>query len=143
MQQRVRTATVWNCIYKLRRAGELLNPEGNYGWLLEIERDLALIIEPCSKVDRLILAHHLVNAGLTLVAEAQAFAKSDHARAKGIRNGLMIVILALCAPRIKNFADLEIGRTFKLVNGSWWIVLPKSETKTKSPEETTHPAAVQ
>jgi hypothetical protein len=64
------------CIYKLRRAAELLNPEGNYGWLLEIERDLALVIEPRSKFDRLVLAHHLVNAGLTLVTEAQAFAKS-------------------------------------------------------------------
>jgi site-specific recombinase XerD len=102
---------------------------------LEIERDLALTIEPRSKFDRLVLAHHLVDAGLTLIAEAQEFAKGDFARAKGIRNGLMIVILALCPLRIKNFAALEIGRTFKLVNGSWWIVLPKSETKTKSPEE--------
>jgi site-specific recombinase XerD len=135
LQQRVRTATVWNCIYKLRRAAQLLNPRANYGWLLETERDLALMIEPRSKFDRLVLAHHLVKAGLTLVTEAQAFADSNHARAKGIRNGLMIVMLALCAPRIKNFASLEIGRTFKHVNGSWWIVLPKSETKTKCPEE--------
>jgi hypothetical protein len=135
LQQRVRTATVWNCIYKLRRAAELLNPQGDYGWLLETERDLALVIEPRSKFDRLVLAHHLVNAGLTLIAEAQEFARSNFARAKGVRDGLMIVILALCAPRIKNFAALEIGRTFKQVNGSWWIVLPKSETKNKSPEE--------
>jgi len=142
LQQRVRTATVWNCIYKLRRTAELLNPQGNYGWLLEIEGDLALAIEPRSKFERLVLSHHLVNAGLTLIAEAQQFAKSDLARAKGIRNGLMIVILALCVPRIKNFAALEIGRTFKQVNGSWWIVLPKSETKTKSPEERRIPQRV-
>jgi site-specific recombinase XerD len=135
LKQRVRSVTVWNCIYKLRRAAELLNPSGNYGWLLEMERDLALVMEPRSKFDRLVLSHCLVKAGLTLIAEAREFAKSDFDRAKGVRNGLMIVLLALCPMRIKNFAALEIGRTLKEVNGSWWIALSKSDTKAKSPEE--------
>jgi hypothetical protein len=47
----------------------------------------------------------------------EAFAKSDHARAKGVRNGLMIAILALCPIRLKNFAALELGRTFLDING--------------------------
>ena len=49
--------------------------------------------------------------------------------AKGVRNGLMIALLAACPIRIKNFAELEIGSTFKEIDGSWWIFLPSTSTK--------------
>ena len=52
---RVRSVTVWNCIYKLRRAAELLAPTADFSWLAEIEKDLALVMEPRSKFDRLVL----------------------------------------------------------------------------------------
>src|SRR5208337_2233154 len=73
----------------------------------------------------------LLEAGLTLIAETQEFAKGDFERAKGIRNGLMIALLALCPVRVKNYAALEIGSTFKQVNDSWWIAVPQFNTKTK------------
>ena len=53
LKARVRSVTVWNCIYKLRRAAELLTPTTDYSWLAEIEKDLALVIEPRSKFDRI------------------------------------------------------------------------------------------
>jgi integrase/recombinase XerD len=39
---RVRSVTVHICIYKLRRAAELLAPAADFSWLAEIEKDLAL-----------------------------------------------------------------------------------------------------
>jgi integrase len=71
----------------------------------------------------------------TLVAEAEAFAKSDLAGARGVRNGLMIALLALCPIRLKNFAALEIGQTFKEIHGRWWITLPGISTKSHRPDE--------
>jgi integrase len=130
LKGRVRSVTVWNCIYKLRRAAELLEPKADFSWLAEIEQDLALVMVPRSKFDRLVFAERLVEAGLTLVAEARAYAKSDFGRAKGVRNGLLIALLACCPIRPKNYATLEIGHTFKEVHGSWWITLPSSSTKT-------------
>lgn len=132
---RVRSVTVYNCIYKLRRAAELLAPTADLSWLAEIEKDLALVMEPRSKFDRLVLTGRLVEAGLTLVAEAERFAKLDLARARGIRNGIMIALLALCPIRPKNFATLEIEQTFKDVQGRWWITLPGNMTKTGRPDE--------
>jgi len=70
-----------------------------------------------------------VEAGLTLMAKAQEFANNEFARARGIRNGLMIAVLAFCPIRVKNFAELEIGGTFQKVQGRWWIALPASTTK--------------
>jgi integrase len=132
---RVLSVTVYNCIYKLRRAAELLAPAFDFAWLAEIEKDLALAMEPRSKFDRLVFTQRLVEAGLTLVAEAQGFANSGLTRAQGVRNGLMIALLALCPIRIKNFAALEIGRTFKEVHGGWWIALPGVSTKSHRPDE--------
>jgi integrase len=132
---RVRSVTVWNCIYKLRRAAELLAPTSDFSWLAEIEKDLALVMQPRSKYDRLVFTGPLVEAGRALVAEAQRFARSDFARAKGVRNGLMISLLAFCPIRLKNFAALEIGHTFKEVHGRWWITLPSNATKSHRPDE--------
>jgi integrase len=140
LKDRVRSVTVWNCIYKLRRAAELLAPTADFSWLAEIEKDLALEMEPRSKFDRLVLAGRLVEAGLTLVAEAQESATTDLAQARGVRNGLMIALLALCPIRLKNFAGLEIGHTFKEVHGRWWIALPGNMTKSGRPDERPVPA---
>jgi integrase len=132
---RVRSVTVWNCIYKLRRAAELLAPLADFSWLAEIEKDIALTMEPRLKFDRLVFTGRLVEAGLTLAAEAQGFASSELMRARGVRNGLMIALLALCPIRIKNFSALKIGHTFKEVHGSWWIALPSISTKSRRPDE--------
>jgi site-specific recombinase XerD len=135
LKARVRSFTVWNAVYKLRRAAELMNLQGDYCWLREIENDLALLAEPKSKLDRLALAERLVEAGLTLVAEARKSAKNDFEQAKDVRNGLVIALLAACPVRIKNFAELEIGKTFKEINGRWWICFPASKTKSHRIDE--------
>ena len=56
-------------------------------------------------------------------------------RARMFRNGLMVALLAYCPIRLKNFAALEIGRSFVNVDGTWWIVLTAAETKEKREDE--------
>src|SRR4029077_17104972 len=51
------------------------------------------------------------------------------------RNGLMVALLAYCPIRLKNFAALEIGRSFVNVDGTWWIVLTAAEKKEKREDE--------
>jgi integrase len=135
LKARARSVTVWNCIYKLRRASELLAPTVDFSWLAEMEKDIALVLEPRSKLDRLVFTERLVEAGLTLIAEAQEFAANDLVRARGIRNGLMIALLALCPIRLGNYATLEIGQTFRQVHGRWWITLPRTSTKSRRADE--------
>jgi integrase len=142
LSARVRSVTVWNCVYKLRRASQLLAPTVDFSWLAEIEKDLALVMDPRSKFDRLVFTPRLVEAGLTLVAEAESFAKDDLARARGVRNGLMIALLAHRPIRLRNFAALEIGQTFKHVQGGWWITLPRMSTKSRRADERPVPAVL-
>jgi len=133
--RKLSSVTAWNCIYKLRRAAQLLSPKADFDWLAEIEKDLALVMEPKSKLDRLVMTEQLVEAGLTLITEAKHHTRAKFVRARGIRNGLMLALLALCPIRRKNFAALEIGKTFRQIKGRWWITLPGKATKMGSPEE--------
>ena len=115
---------------------QLLAPGRDFTWLTEIEKDLALVMQPRSKFNRLVYSNVLLEAGMTLMAEADAAThRSALARARQFRNGLMVALLALHLIRLKNFAALEIGRSFKKVNNSWWIVLSASETKEKRADE--------
>ena len=41
----------------------------------------------------------------------------------------------VCPIRLKNFADLEIGRSFIEIHGTWWIVLSAAETKENRADE--------
>jgi site-specific recombinase XerD len=135
LKARVGSVTVWNTIHALRMAVKLLAPAADFSWLGEIEKDLALVMEPRSKYDRLVFSDRLVKAGLNLIAEAQEYAPSHPSHAKRIRDGLMIALLAVKPIRLKNFADLEIGHTFKQVHESWWIALPRNSTKSGRPDE--------
>jgi integrase len=130
LQGRVSSVTVWNSVYKLRRAAQLIAPRCDFRWLAEIEKDIALVMIPRSKADRWVLTERLVEAGLVLIREAEMFAKTPLARAKGVRNGLMIVLLALHPIRIKNFAALGIATTFVNIDGRWWLHVPAGDTKT-------------
>jgi integrase len=132
---RVRSVTVWNSVYKLRRAAQLIAPAADFGWLIEIEKDIALTVIPRSKSDRLVLTERLVEAGLTLIQEAETFGKTPLARAAGVRNGLLIALLALHPIRIKNFAALSIGDTFVKVGDRWWLHTPAENTKSHRIDE--------
>ncbi len=135
LQARVRSVTVWNSVYKLRRAAQLLAPTVDVGWLTEIEKDIALEVVSRSKADRLVLTERLVEAGLTLIGEAVMFAKTPLACAVGVRNGLLIALLALHPIRIKNFAALTITDTFTNVDGRWWLHIPSDDTKSHRMDE--------
>jgi integrase len=129
LNARVRSVTVWNSVYKLRRAAQLIAPSSDFGWLADIEKDIALVMVPRSKADRLVLAERLVEAGLVLIKEAEMFGTTPMARAAGVRNGLVIALLALHPIRIKNFAVLRIGDTFVNIEGRWWLRIPADDTK--------------
>ena len=92
-------------------------------------------MEPRSKFDRVVLSQHLMEAGLTLIVEAKQCAKSPFRRAKGIRNGFLIALLGACPIRVKNYTALDIGTTFREVDGTWWVSVPRRDTKTEGGEE--------
>jgi integrase len=135
-KDRVSSVTLHGSVSKLRRAAQYMAPGRDFTWLADIGKDLALVMRPRPKLDRIVMTGVLVEAGLTLIHEAEISPTlSSLARACQARNGLMVAMLALCPIRPKNFAELEIGRSFVKINDRWWIVLSASETKERRPDE--------
>ena len=136
LKDRVGSVTVHGSISKLRRVAQFIAPGRDFTWLADIGKDLALEMRPRSKFGRVVMTEVLVEAGLTLIHEAEISPTlTELARAGQVRNGLMVALLGLCPIRPKNFAALEIGRNFVQIHGTWWIVLSASETKENRPDE--------
>ena len=136
LKVRVSSVTVYGSISKLRRVAQFIASGRDFTWLADIERDLALVMRPRSKFDRMVMTEVLVEAGLTLIHEAEMSSNlTGLAQACQVRNGLMVALLALCPIRLKNFAALEIGRSLVEIRGRWWIVLSAAETKENRPDE--------
>jgi integrase len=135
LKSRVSSVTAYNCISKLRRVASLIAPDANFGWLSEIENDLAFVMEPRSKFERFVFTQVLVEAGLNLVSEARRSTKDPLSRARCVRNGLMVALIACCPIRLKNFAALEIGKTFTQNQDGWWITLSRETTKNGRPDD--------
>ena len=136
LKRRVSSVTVYGSIQKLRRITQLIAPAREIAWLIEIERELFSQTRPRSKWDRVVLAEVIVEAGLTLIAEAELPGKLPKlTRARMVRNGLMLALLAQYPIRLKNFAALELGRSVDRMNDTWWILLTASKTKEKRADE--------
>jgi integrase len=136
LRVRVGSVTTANTIHKLRRAAQLLDPNGDFTWLAELEKDFALMMRPQSKDHRIVDPDRLFEAGLVLIEEATN--NPDFAplrRARQVRNGVMVALLVLCPIRLKNFAALELQSSFRRVGTSWWIVLDRKDTKSRRPDE--------
>jgi ribosomal protein S18 acetylase RimI-like enzyme len=101
LKQRVSSVTVYGSIQKLRRITQLIAPDLDLAWLMEIERDLFSEMRPKSKWDRVVLTELIIEAGLTLIAEAETAKKlTKLTRARMVRNGLMQALLAAYASTI-------------------------------------------
>jgi site-specific recombinase XerD len=135
LKSRVSSVTVYGSIQKLRRFVQLIAPDRELGWLIEIERELYSEQRPLPKWDRVVTTDVLVDAGQTLMTEAEISTRPTLTRARMFRNGLMVALLAYCPIRLKNFASLEIGRSFVKEDDTWWIVLKAAETKEKREDE--------
>jgi integrase len=136
LRSRVGSVTTAHTIHKLRRAAQLLDPNRDFTWLAEIEKDFALMMRPKSKDHRIVDPECLLEAGLALIAEASENpALTPLCRATQVRNGIMVALLTLCPIRLKNFAALELQASFRRVGTRWWIVLDRKDTKSRRPDE--------
>jgi site-specific recombinase XerD len=136
LKSRMSSTTIHASMWRLRRIARYMVPGLDLNWLAEIAKDLGAVAHPHSKSDRWVLPERLIEAGLTLIQEAETSpTMTQLARATQVRNGLMVATLGFHPIRRKNFAALEIGRSFVKIRGRWWIILSAEETKENRADE--------
>jgi integrase len=143
LHERVGSVTRASYIGKIRRIAQILAPARDLGWLAEIEAELRHAARPRPKYHRIVSSERLLLLGLELIRRGET---SDHltdlGRARLVRDGVMIALLALCPIRLRNLAELCLGRQLRRVGETWWIILEANETKTGHPDERPVPGIV-
>ena len=134
----VRVSSVSRASYisKIRRVATIFAPERDFTWLAEIESDLRYLARPRPKYGRIISSERLFRLGIEVMRRGEESTNlTELARARLVRDGLMIALLALCPIRLRNLADLRLGQHLRKIGETWWIILTASETKSNRPDE--------
>jgi integrase len=142
LYHRVGSVTRMVYISRIRAMAIILAPGQDFSWLYEIEADLRCEAKLRPKHHRIVSSERLVKLGLDLIERGET---RQHltllARARLVRDGLMVALLALCPIRLGNFSELHLGRQLRLIGSNdWWITLEGTETKSKRPDERPVPA---
>ncbi len=143
LRTRVGSVTRTSYIRRVQRMAEILAPSSDLLWLREIGNDLKAEERPRPKHHRIVDSDRLLALGLDLIARGKSSTdRTELQRARLIRDGLMVALLALCPIRLKNLASLRIGQQLQRIEGTWWIVLGPDETKTGRPDERAVPSVL-
>jgi integrase len=133
-----RVGSVTRAIYvgRIRQIVRLRARGSDLSWLRDIEAELRFEARPRPKYHRIVTSDRLLALGFELIRRGEASSHlTNLARARLVRDGLMIALLSLCPIRLGNFAELRIGRQICRIGDTWWIILEAAETKSDRPDE--------
>ena len=136
LQERVGSVTQLTYVTRIGRVASMLAPDRDLSWLREIEADLRYEARPRAKHHRVVPSDRLLALGLELINRGETSTQLTYlARARVVRDGLMIALLACCPIRLGNFAALRIDKQIRRIGDTWWIILSAAETKSGRPDE--------
>jgi integrase len=120
-------------------------PEIDWGWLMDISRQIDHQSFPRPKANRVRTSDEIAALGRKLIEGADAASETSSPNkiaALDYRDGLMLLVLAYAPLRRRNLAALEVGRTLVKAGDGWTIALPANETKSHKDEEYALPVYV-
>lgn len=126
----------------LYKAARIMLPGHDLSWLKSIKARLHSAAPLQRAGGPAITSLQILQVGLSLMDEnaPKAQARMTLSRAIAYRDGLMIALLAFAPLRRKNLASLELGRHVIEEGNDRYIIIPASETKTRTPIEFAIPA---
>lgn len=141
LHDKVSSQTIASYIGVLSMMVQALTPGTDWRWLLEVQSRLQRRASPSrNKRIRIVPIRELMQLGADLMVRAEN-STADHPfqAAQDYRDGFMIVLLASCPLRQRNFVGIEIGRHVVPCGKGYILVFPASETKAARPLEFAFP----
>lgn len=126
--------TVITRLIHLEMLARMLAPTCDWSFLRRWQRRLEPEVRDISrKLRRLRRADDCVELGFRLMRQARfkGTAPASWRQSVLYRDGLMLALLALRPLRLGNFTGLTLDRHLLRRDGTWWIHIPKAETKTR------------
>jgi integrase len=126
----------------LYKAARIMLPDHDLAWLKAIKARLHAAAPLQQAGGPAITSLQILHVGLSLMDQRFPLNRNRKLLSHAIayRDGLMIALLAFAPLRRKNLASLEIGRHLIGGGNERYIIIPASETKTRTPVEFAIPA---
>jgi hypothetical protein len=124
-------------VHSLYLVARMMMPECDWSWLKKIKTRLYAAAPTSGATGPVITSMQLLDIGQALMDENMPRAGESIRLANAVRyrDGFMIAFLAFIPPRRKNLAALEIGRHLVREGDGWFVIIPRGETKTRTPIE--------
>jgi integrase/recombinase XerD len=118
-------------------AARVMMPERDWTWLKAVKARLYRAAPASAPSGPVITSLQLLDLGQELMDESKPTPDTPIGKEDAVlyRDGLMIALLAFAPLRRKNAAALEIGRHLVREGDGWFIIIPRDETKTRTPLE--------
>jgi integrase len=123
-----------DAVYK---AARLIMPDRDWAWLKAVKARLYRAAPRHAPSGPVITSLQLLDLGQQLMEESMPAPGTPLSLGDAIRyrDGLMFALVAFIPLRPKNLADLEIGRHIVREGNGWFVIVPREETKTRTPIE--------
>jgi integrase len=123
-----------DAVYK---AARLIMPDRDWTWLKAVKARLYRAAPRHASRGPVITSLQLLDLGQQLMEESMPAPRTPLSLGDAIRyrDGLMFALVAFIPLRPKNLTDLEIGRHIVRVGDGWFVIVPREETKTRTPIE--------
>jgi len=132
-----RDISVATSLHHLRMALRLTCPKADWSWLLTITKRIAASAPVRAKKYGQVSSAELYLLGLKLMDEATTETADQteisEASALKYRDGMLIAILSLVAPRRRTAAALRIGKQLIKSGELWALTIPPEDVKGKRP----------
>ena len=131
------SSTIAGRILALIRAIAVMNPAADLGWLRRIYARLRRSATPAhDDRARVVPAATLFDLATSLMRRAETeIDQQGRRRALWYRDGLLMAMLCVWAPRARNVAATAIGISIQSRGAAWWAAFGSEETKNKRPIE--------
>jgi hypothetical protein len=144
LQSLNKPTTVFGRVVGLERALAVMVPEMDRSFLLSVINKLPRGSNPARKRALLQESAALMELGVTLMRHADEATNVVDVRrnASQFRDAFQTALLALRPFRIKNFAEMELGKNLLRRGETWWLIYTEDETKNHRLLEVQFPEAL-
>jgi site-specific recombinase XerD len=132
LKARIAPRTMVSSLVGLKVMMKAMAPDRDWRWLADICNRLNRNAQPSrDKRSRMLSSGKIYR---TAIKRLDALSHTDlnkRVQMVGFRNCLMLALMTACPLRRKNFANLEIGRSFVKLSDGWLIKIPGPEVKNR------------
>lgn len=128
---RIASVTVSSAVIGLKVVVQAMDPDRDWRWLKTVSNRLHTSARPTPRTGPDPASTRIVEAAIRELDRLLTTPLDRRIERVAYRDGLMVLILAICPVRLRNLTMIEVGRHLVPEAGRWTLRFRENETKTR------------